>query len=116
MRPTHRTITPSFVRSVARKTLSEVLPWKACGRLVTVLRLLSVLLAVAASRRSLSAVVASRSFGFGRETARKAVDANLPDMATLVAGLDAPQYEATLASAPAAAIPAAAALRPSSAR
>ena len=88
MRPTHRTITPSFVRSVARKTLSEVLPWKACGRLVTVLRLLSVLLAVAASRRSLSAVVASRSFGFGRETARKAVDANLPDMATLVAGLD----------------------------
>ena len=88
MRPSHCTITPSFVRSIARKTLAEVLPWKAYGRLVTVLRLLSVLLTVAASRRSLSAVVAGRSFGFGRETARKAVDADLPDLATLVAGLN----------------------------
>ena len=88
MRPTHCTISPSFVRSVARKTLAGVLPWKAYGRLVTVVRLLSVLLAVAASRRSLSAIVAGRSFGFGRETARKAVDANLPDLATLVAGLN----------------------------
>lgn len=87
MRRVHCTITPSVVRSTARDALAAALDWRPYGRLVTVARLLGLLLLAAAARRSLSAVARRFASGFGRETARKAVAANLPDLDALTAGL-----------------------------
>jgi hypothetical protein len=75
----HCTITPSVVRSTARQALARALPWKGYGRKVTPLRLLDLLLLVAALGSSLSAIARRFRFGFSHETARQAVDANLPD-------------------------------------
>ena len=87
MRPPHCTITPAVVRTAARSLLAAVLPWRPYGRHVSVPRLLELLLLLAALNRSLSAVCARFAFGFGRETARKAVAANLPDLDPLTDGL-----------------------------
>jgi hypothetical protein len=87
VRRDHCTITPSVVRSTARQALQAALPWCPYGRLVTVARLLGLLLLAAAVRRSLSAIADRYRLGFGRETARKAVEANLPDLGALTAGL-----------------------------
>jgi hypothetical protein len=75
----HCTISPQTVRAVATDALAKALPWKAYGKLVSVGRLLDLLLMVASLGLSLSACVRRFRFGFGRETARKAVAANLPD-------------------------------------
>jgi Transposase DDE domain len=87
VRRRHCTITPSVVRATARDALEAALPWKPYGQLVTVARLLGLLLLAAAIRRSLSAVAERFAFGFGRETARNAVAANLPGLDALTAGL-----------------------------
>jgi hypothetical protein len=87
MRQCHCTITPSVVRSLAHAALQTVLPWTPYGQLVSVLRLLDVLLLVAALRSSLSAVVRRFAFGFSHETARQALRANLPACDRLTDGL-----------------------------
>jgi hypothetical protein len=87
MRPPHYTITPAVVRSTASRALRDALPWRGYGRLVTVGKLLDLLLLAASLVSSLSAVVRRFRFGFSHETARKAVDANLPGLGTLTDGL-----------------------------
>lgn len=87
MRQPYCTITPAAVRAAARTALQAALPWRGYGRLVTAGRLLDVLLLAAALASSLSAVVRRCRFGFSHETARKAVNANLPDLASLTDGL-----------------------------
>jgi hypothetical protein len=79
MRHRHCTITPSLVRSVAHAALRRALPWAAYGRLVSPRRLVDLLLLVAGLCSSLFAVVTRFAFGFSHETARQAVQANLPD-------------------------------------
>jgi hypothetical protein len=87
MRLDHCTLTPASVRSLARQALAEALPWKAYGRLVTPAGLMDALLLAACLLSSLSAVLARFAFGFGRETARKALAANLPGAPELTLGL-----------------------------
>ena len=87
MRQPHCTLTPAVVRATARTALQRALPWAGYGRRVTALRLLDLLLLLAALRASLSAVVRRFRFGFSHETARQAVRANLPDLDRLTAGL-----------------------------
>jgi hypothetical protein len=87
MRTPHSTLTPAVVRSLARDALQEALPWRRYGRAVTVTALLDLLLLVAALRSSLSAVARRFGFGFSHETARQAVNANLPAAAELQDGL-----------------------------
>jgi hypothetical protein len=87
MRHLHCTITPAVVRHTARTALEKALPCKDYGRKVTSGRLLDVLLLVAALRSSLSAIVRRFRFGFSHETARQAVNANLPDLDKLSAAL-----------------------------
>jgi hypothetical protein len=92
MRPHHCTLTPADVHHTARTALAHALPWKAFGRRVTVAHLLDLLLLVAALRSSLSAVARFFRFDFSHETARQVVAANLPDLATLTAGLVAARH------------------------
>lgn len=87
MRHRHFTITPAVVRATARRSLSEAMPWRPYGRLVAIGKLLDVLLLAAALASSLSAVVRRFAFGFSHETARQAVNANLPDLDRLTEGL-----------------------------
>jgi hypothetical protein len=87
MRHPYSTITPSLVRSNAHAALQQALPLKRYGRKVTVCRLLDLLLLVATARSSLSAIVRRFRFGFSHETARQAVNANLPDLQRLQQGL-----------------------------
>lgn len=83
MRPPHYTITPTVVRSTARRALRKALPWQGYGRLVTV----DLLLLAASLLSSLSAVVKRFRFGFSHETARKAVASTLPELGRLTDGL-----------------------------
>src|SRR5829696_9041917 len=87
MRHGHCTITPAVVRALACLAIAKALPWKGYGRLATAQKILDVLLLAAALVSSLSAVVRRFRFGFSHETARQAVDANLPDLRTLTDGL-----------------------------
>lgn len=87
MRRVYSTITPAIVRRTTQAVVQQALPWKPYGRFVTVARLLGLLLLVAATRSSLSAVARRFRFGFSHETARQAVRANLPDAAALTAAL-----------------------------
>jgi hypothetical protein len=87
MRPPHYTITPAVVRSTASGALRQVLPWRGYGRRVTAGLLLDLLLLTASLASSLSAVVKRFRFGFSDETARKAVEANLPELGPLTDGL-----------------------------
>jgi DDE family transposase len=85
VRHDHCTITPATVRALAALSLAKALPWRGYGRLATANKILDALLLAAALVSSLSAVV--RRFRFGQETARKAVDGNLPDLPELTEGL-----------------------------
>jgi hypothetical protein len=87
MRHDHCTITPASVRALAAVALARALPWHGYGRLATAQKVLDALLLAAALVSSLSAVLTRFRFGFGRETARKAVDGNLPDLPELTEGL-----------------------------
>jgi hypothetical protein len=87
MRRGHCTVTPASVRCLARQALAKALPWEGYGRLATAQKILDVLLLAAALVSSLSAVVKRFAFGFSHETARKAVDANLPGLDGLTRGL-----------------------------
>jgi hypothetical protein len=93
MRRSHYTITPAAVRRTAQGLLEQAFSWKPYGRTVSVSNLLNVLLLVAALRSSLSAVVKRFRFGFSHETARKAVDANLPTVSNLTTRLVAALHQ-----------------------
>jgi hypothetical protein len=87
MHHNHCTVTPAFVRAVARLAIAQALPFKGYGRLATAQKILDVLLLAAALAASLSWVVRRFRFGFSHETARKAIDSNLPDLDSLTTGL-----------------------------
>jgi hypothetical protein len=87
MRRDHCTVTPAFVRRLARQALAKALPWRGYGRLATADKILDALLLAAALVSSLSAVVRRFRFGFSHETARNAVASNLPDLRALTEGL-----------------------------
>jgi hypothetical protein len=87
MRRRYCTLTPSLVRAVAHAALRRALPWADYGRQATAQRLVDALLLVAALCSSLFAVVRRFAFGFSHETARQAVQANLPDVGVLTQGL-----------------------------
>ena len=86
MRHFHSNITPAVIHRDARQTLETNLDWKPFHDSVSVADLLDLLLLMAASASSLFATV-RRFFGFSHETARQAVQANLPSMSRLITGL-----------------------------
>jgi hypothetical protein len=87
MRHSYSTVTPAVVRAAAAAGLRTALPWQPFRASVTVAALLDLLLLAAAWRSSLSAVVRCCRFGFCHETARRALDANLPPPERLADGL-----------------------------
>src|SRR3954465_6487519 len=87
MRRDHCRVTPAAVCALARQAIAKALPWKGYGRLATARKILDVLVLAATLASSLSDVVRRFCFGFSHETARKAVDANLPDLPALTKGL-----------------------------
>jgi hypothetical protein len=80
-------LSPVVVRDLAQQALRQALPWKPFRQSVAVAALLHVVLLAAALRSSLSAVVKRFRFGFSHETARRALDANLPEPDALAQGL-----------------------------
>jgi len=86
MRPGQSTLTPSVVHAVARDALGVAAPWAPFRSSVPVRRLLDLILLVAATTRTVSAIARSR-FPFSHETARRAVRANLPEPDALANGL-----------------------------
>ena len=82
MRPSYSTITPSVVHSFARSVLDRTLGFQAHKQSVSRHQLLSLLLLVAATTKTLFAI-ARRYFDFSHETARQAVYANLTTHAVL---------------------------------
>jgi hypothetical protein len=86
VRHSHCSLTPGVVHHHARQALAGCLDWHPVGRSVAVPQLLDLLLVMAATAASLSAV-ARRFFPFSHETARRAVRDNLPDTDRLAAGL-----------------------------
>jgi hypothetical protein len=76
MRRGYSTITPAVVHALTRRTLERTLGWTDHKGSVTVGQLMDVVLLVAATTRTLFAVV-TRYFHFSHETARQAVRANL---------------------------------------
>jgi hypothetical protein len=87
MRRSYCTVTPAAVRAAAAASLRAALPWRPFRASVTVAALLDLLLLTAALRSSLSAVARRFGFGFGHETARRALSANLPPPDRLAEGL-----------------------------
>jgi hypothetical protein len=76
------------VRALAATALEKAFAWKAYGRLVSISSLLDLILLMSCLKASLSGCVSRFRFGFGRETARKAIAANLPkDIDVLTDGL-----------------------------
>ena len=86
MRRFHTTITPGTIHHQARQLLESCLDWKAFHDSVPVKDLLDLLLMMAASAASLYATV-RRFFSFSHQTGTLAVQANLPSMERLNAGL-----------------------------
>ncbi len=86
MRQVHSNITPSLIHQNARTILQAVLLWKPVGKSVAVGDLLDLLLLMASATASLFAIV-QRFFAFSHETARRAVNANLPTLEVLQQGL-----------------------------
>jgi hypothetical protein len=82
MRPSYSTITPSVVHSFTRSVLDRTLGFQAHKQSVSRHQLLSLLLLVAATTKTLFAI-ARRYFDFSHETARQAVYANLTTHAVL---------------------------------
>jgi len=81
-------IAPVTVQSLATEALSKALPWQAYGRLVTPAALLDLVLLASSLGLSPSACCSRFRFGFARETARKALAANLPkDIDALTEGI-----------------------------
>jgi hypothetical protein len=87
MRHAYCSLTPAVVRDLAGTALAHALPWRPFGRRVTVPALLDLILLTAALGSSLWAVVRRFAFGFCHETARRALEANLPDPEPLADGL-----------------------------
>src|SRR5262245_24791275 len=87
MRHSYCTVTPAVVRTIAAAIVRAALPWRPFRTAVTVAALLDLLLLTAALRASLSAVAQRFRFGFGHETARQALAANLPPPDRLAEGL-----------------------------
>jgi hypothetical protein len=87
MRRSYSTITPALVRATAATGLRAALPWRSFGALVSATTLLELVLLTAALRSSYSAVLRRCRFGFSHETARQALDANLPALDRLAGGL-----------------------------
>jgi hypothetical protein len=85
MRRFHSSITPAVVHGRAREVLRGVLDWHNVGK-VSVDDLLDLVLLMATSASSLFAVV-ERFFDFCHQTARRAMQTNLPDVDRLVQGL-----------------------------
>jgi hypothetical protein len=77
MRSGYQTITPATVHCTARKALEKALGFQPFKKSVTVGELINLLLLVAATARTLFAVV-RRHFSFSHETARQALYHNLP--------------------------------------
>jgi hypothetical protein len=86
MRYIHSTIAPAEVHHLAQQKLASCLNWQAFRQSVTVAQLLDLLLVMAATARTLFAIV-RRRFTFSHETARQAVLANLPELDALTRGL-----------------------------
>jgi hypothetical protein len=86
MRRRYPIVTAAAVHQLARHALADTLKWKPFRRSVPVADLLDALLLMAATARTLFAVV-RRYFPFSHETARQALRANLPAAAALTAGL-----------------------------
>lgn len=82
MRPGYSTITPSAVHSFARSVLERTLGLQSSKPSVSLHQLLSLLLLIAATTRTLFAI-ACRYFDFSHETARQAVYANLTTLPAL---------------------------------
>src|SRR5438105_11973643 len=87
MRAPYSTITPALVRSTAAGVLQSALPWHDHGTSVKASALIDLILLTAALARTLSAVLRRFAFGFCHETARHALDANLPPVDQLADGL-----------------------------
>jgi hypothetical protein len=87
MRRSYSTLNPAVVRSLARRSLAAALPWKPFRQSVPVDALLDLLLLAAALTASLFACVRRFAFPFSHETARQALDANLPPLPALADGL-----------------------------
>src|SRR5436309_14532735 len=86
MRHFHSSITPAVIHRETRQALAARLNWQPFHDSVSVADLLDLLLLMAASTASLFATV-RRFFRFSHETARRAVQANLPTMERLVPAL-----------------------------
>jgi hypothetical protein len=86
MRHAYCSVTPAAVRDLAFAALARALPWRPYRR-VSADALLDLVLLTAALASSLWAVVRRFAFGFSHETARRALDDNLPDPAALADGL-----------------------------
>lgn len=82
MRPRYTTITPATVHRTARKALENTLKFQPFKKSVTAEQLINLLLLVAASTRTLFAIV-RRHFCFSHETARQALHHNLPNCEVL---------------------------------
>ena len=86
MRHEYFSLTPGVIHHRARRALAGCVDWKPFRQSVPVPQLLDLLLLMAAATASLFAV-ARRFFPFSHETARRAVQACLPDADCLAAGL-----------------------------
>ena len=86
MRHTYCSFNPVAVRKLTVDALSCALPWRDY-RCVTASTLVEVILLVATLGSSLWAVVRRFHFGFSHETARQALDHNLPQPEALANGL-----------------------------
>lgn len=82
MRPGYSTITPATVHCSARSALESSLGFQPYKSSVSVRQLLDLILLVAATSRTLSAI-ATRYFPFSHETARQALHTNLPTLSVL---------------------------------
>ena len=88
MGPVHPTVTPASVYAEVHRAVSGVLAWSDCKACVTRVRIVDLLVYMAAAARTLSAAVVRR-FPFRPETGRRAVHTQLPPAAELTAGLAA---------------------------
>jgi hypothetical protein len=92
MRQAHVSATPVAVHRVVHQAVLNALPWTGYKRSVTACEVVDLLLRMAVVGATLFAVV-RRRFRFSRETARKAVQSQLPDIPMLTAGLVRALYQ-----------------------
>src|SRR5438105_3707457 len=86
MRRSYCSLTPPTVRELADTALARALPWRTY-RSVSARSLRELVLLIAALGSSLWAVARRFGFGFSHETARQALDFNLPRPDELAEGL-----------------------------